>query len=383
MPLITGSTRRFVFFPTTHPVHQLPNELKSHIISFCDMPTLVALLYDGQWRRFVETELMLTFLKTLSKVTAQPVAFRDMMRLTKAIITGSTALHYILRQPVEWQPSDLDLIVPLQSFEIALSFIVKLPGAIVRFDSDDEANNAYPGLRRGYTRMVQVQTTYGCIDVMQSSSRSPFNPLPSYWGTHVMNALTADSFICPYPKLTYRHIALVKHRSQHPTITAVEHKYRSRGFTLYTSTRQFANLSESCHDFSACSGRDRYFGDYETLIVPIWDVDYRANDWAEPEAEFTTAWRLGGKACGNMCCFLPSRPASSTVRLLPGDCPETQRLSTSYYSMSAFHSINTRFPPEPTTSLSPSTHPVIPDRSVYSTLSPPFLHSICHYSSSS
>ncbi|KAK7675916.1 hypothetical protein QCA50_021149 [Cerrena zonata] len=323
MPLVTGDARRFVFFPPGHFVHKLPNELKGRIIKFCDMPTLVALLHDPQWRPFVETELMLSFLKALSKITDRPVAFRDMMRLTKAIITGSTALHYILRRPSAWQPADTDVIVPRQSFETALTFIMQLPDANVQFDSDVEPNHVYPRLGQGYKRLVKVTTRYGVIDVMQSSSQSPFNPLPNFWGTHVMNALTADSFICPYPKLTYHRTALVRFRRQHPNASAMTHKYKARGFVLYASNRHLSDLTVSCAHFSACASRDRYFGDYDTLVVPIWDANYDVNDWAEPGAEFTTAWRLGGRACGNTRCFLHARPASSTVRLLPGEPPAT------------------------------------------------------------
>ncbi|KAK7680604.1 hypothetical protein QCA50_016386 [Cerrena zonata] len=96
MPVLDGSTWCYTFFPKTHAVHRLPNELKSQIVHFCDMPTLVGLLHDTDWQGSVEIELTLSLLKVLAKITDRPSSFREMMRLTQSIITGSTALHYIL-----------------------------------------------------------------------------------------------------------------------------------------------------------------------------------------------------------------------------------------------------------------------------------------------
>lgn len=150
---------------------------------------------------------------------------------------------------------------------------------------------------------------------MQSTEPSAFNPLPYYWGTHVMNALTADTFICPYPSLTFQMKGIVNHLPTPLTGIAVVDKYHQRGFQLHTSGTEFLDLSHTCADFSACSNRDRFFGDDETLIFPVFGTE----DDRNIDLTCTTAWRLGGKACGNKRCFIPSETTLCTLFITVAD----------------------------------------------------------------
>lgn len=57
-----------------------------------------------------------------------------MMHETGAIISGATALHFLLRQPCNWTPGDIDIIVPIGHFAQVVTFILNLPGAVIMCD---------------------------------------------------------------------------------------------------------------------------------------------------------------------------------------------------------------------------------------------------------
>ena len=234
------------------------------------MPSLLALSYDVKWRHFVHNEIRLSYHRMLARFCPCPIAFREMMRKTHAIITGSTALHYLLRLPEQWTPGDVDIVAPPNHFDTVLKFIINLPdAAVLRVIGDD--NEEYNSLTDiGIIRLVKVVTPQAKFDIMKSATSSPFNPLPLYWGTHVMNALTGDSFCCAYPTLTLRRRGILRADVDLdiPTVTAVD-KYHDRGFRFYSNARSCLNVGRTCLTCSACPHRDRFFGDKHCLVVPI------------------------------------------------------------------------------------------------------------------
>lgn len=281
----------------------------------------MALYYDYAWHDLIVTELYLAFMTTLSSITPNPPAFREMMRSTNTIISGSTALHYLLRHPHSWYPSDVDLLVPAGQMDIVVNFICQLPGANVMWDvgdnedvdddddDEEEEGNGYPQLFHiGFVRLVKVVTSMGHFDIMQSREPSAFNPIPYYWGTHVMNALTADQIYCAYPTFTFRQQGIVTIGQTLPRTMNIVTKYRQRGFHLYDSSQDAWEWKETCTHFVACAKRDRFFGDDDTLVLPIRKGRNDKEDSCEETVteSYITGWRLGGSACGNARCFIPS-----------------------------------------------------------------------------
>ena len=150
------------------------------------MQTLATLYRDKGIRPLVCDELTHSFSRTLSAIVPDTHAFQAVMRRTRSIISGSTALHHLLRSPNTWKPADVDLIVPNHRYEEVVEFILDIRGAEVIQD--------YPHIYdvSGFTHIIQIQTPLAKFDVIQSNGFSPFSPLPFYYGTHVMNAITAD-----------------------------------------------------------------------------------------------------------------------------------------------------------------------------------------------
>ena len=249
--------------------------------------------------------------QTLSAITDDPVSFQCMMRRTRAIISGSTALHHILRQPTAWQPGDVDLLVPHHRFRDVTRFILALPGAVIV----NEYSQKYKTPATGFSHIVQVQTRLVKFDIIQSSEGSPFHPIAYYYGTHVMNAITADFVICSYPTLTlHGRSFLVPRRNQNMTdaIMRAVRKYKERGFQFMEPDAVSVGDGQPCGSTITCPHRNRAMGDHFCLIMPnterpVWET------WGLMDEHQSTTWKLSGEACGNPVCYLEGQLTVGTT----------------------------------------------------------------------
>lgn len=290
----------------------MPVEMKAAILSFCDIPALVALQMDTRWEDLVQADIFLSFMRALSAFTQDPHGFRKMMRKTGCIISGSTALHFLLRSPHSWYPKGVDIITPNGTFEDVLRFMLQMPGSYVILDTERHGGiEIYSPIPGGFDRLVKIITSKGPVEIIRSSVSSPFYPLPFYWGTHLMNALTSDICYCAYPSWTTRNEALITTRS--PPEDA-ERKYRERGFKLFSRMAEMCRLTEDCGDVILCGKRERYFGDDHTLVLPLDHPTDPAPPNEDSPPRLTAAWRLGGKACGKKRCFMPGKLAVFVAR---------------------------------------------------------------------
>ncbi|KAK7685931.1 hypothetical protein QCA50_010740 [Cerrena zonata] len=310
--------RAVVYFAREHVIHKLPIETKSHILHFCDLPTLLGLYCDNGWRELVGIEMMLCYNALLASFTPNPASFRQMMSDTGSIISGSTALYLLLRQPCTWKPRDVDVIGVNEGYKTLLAFILSLPGAKVVSDSREQLEgdgpDSYP--YEGLRRLVKVSTDMANFDVIESTGSVPSNTVVHYWGTHVMNALTADSIQCAYPALTLAHkVIQVRYTNATNPIT----KYKQRGFELIRKEFRAVNLSASCGHNVLCSSRDRYFGDEDTLVLPIPGLvaTGRERQMGSGGPRRVSAWRMGGRACGTADCCLALAPRVEEIIVVP------------------------------------------------------------------
>ncbi|KAK7675918.1 hypothetical protein QCA50_021151 [Cerrena zonata] len=274
------------------------------------MPTLVGLCHDDNWRDITLEELRMSFRSLLSRFTLDPAAFRTMMRDTNCIISGSTALHFLLREPSSWTPGDTDILVAPAYFDTTLRFILALPGAAITYDSQNVPPGVYHSINATLKRLVKVTTNMTTFDVMMSKERSPYHPVVHYWTTLVMNALTADFFVCAYPTLTFSHRGAMK--KYFPPPSPFE-KYIERGFTFFAPGKHLDG-SLSCTTSIACPRRQRYFGDDYCLVFPFVSaahVDKLGTELAD--SNMTSAWQLGGSPCNNIDCFLATPRIAVTM----------------------------------------------------------------------
>ena len=294
------------------PASRLPTETIMHILSHCDMASLATLYRDKGWRAAVCKELSLALQHTLSMITLDPADFQSMLRSTRSIISGSTALYHVLRFPPTWRPSDVDIIVPNHRYAEVIRFILAMPGATIINEYPQE----YESARNitGFSHIVQVQTPRAKFDIIQSADRSPFYPLVFYYGTHVMNAITADLAICSYPSLTLEGHAVLnpsRPRNDNSTRLAIE-KYIQRGFIFNNMDMPFTHFGQSCSTVITCPNRNRAFGDMYCLVTPNSDRPIRETlDLMDEHS--TTSWRLPGAACGNELCYVPGQLSTGST----------------------------------------------------------------------
>ena len=226
-----------------------------------------------------------------------------MMRTTRSIISGSTALHHVLRWPATWKPGDVDILVPHHRFAEVVQFVLAIEGAIII----NEFHEEYEGYATGFVHIVQVQTLLAKFDIIQSPDRSPFRPIAHYYGTHVMNAITSDLVISAYPSLTFEgHSFLIPRRTQQvpdlSTVRAME-KYIQRGFTFINREPQGSHFGQACSTRITCPNRNRSFGDQYCLIVPNTHTSMQTL-FGFMDEFCTTAWKLGARPCGNPRCYV-------------------------------------------------------------------------------
>ncbi|KAK7685935.1 hypothetical protein QCA50_010744 [Cerrena zonata] len=228
----------FLYFALTHPVHTLPAETKALVMTFCDLSDLIGLSYDSHWAQLAAREIRASFLYTLAKFSPDAFAFREMMRVTNTIITGATALHYLLRQPYNWESCEIDLIVCPAYIVDVTRFIMAFPGATRTSEFGLDGVDDYIQNDFGIGSTTTITTTMASFKLVLSSEMSPFHLLAHYWSTHVMNALTADSLVCAYPTLTLQRKGIISYIPMLSEGDDIIDMWKGRGLALCRSRQQ-------------------------------------------------------------------------------------------------------------------------------------------------
>ncbi|KAF9462240.1 hypothetical protein BDZ94DRAFT_1261854 [Collybia nuda] len=240
----------------------------------------------------LETHLRYSFDNLLaSRVPkASIVGFKTLLLDTRAVISGSTALHFLLRD-THWKPGDFDVYAPFGTgYTVAkwltdhagyrmisdgsrnFSFrphMVALPrGNIheedlgfvtarhnIRIPRPDKPHYEMPGsnIYRVF-KLCKGASTF--VDVIESSQLSFLPSILQFHSTLVMNYLTPESLVVLYPALTLRREGVLQYREAStleeydpPADHAVLQKdpkgqnyvikYGARGFTLSPTTSSF------------------------------------------------------------------------------------------------------------------------------------------------
>lgn len=255
-----------------------------------------------------------------SRMSAHRIdAFCTLLLETRAVISGSTALHFIFRDS-HWSPGDFDLYAPFGTGYTVVRWLVVNEGYRIVSDGSrkftfrpatipvpagpcnwltdlgldflpptpkrsphSKSHYAFSGSDI-YRVYKLVSTTNTFIDVIESSKPSFLPPITKFHSTLVMNYLTPKSLVVLYPTLTFRREAILQYRDmrllesydddppmRNSTLEIdraakqdyVE-KYESRGFTFYSHP---ADLRRPCG--AACPAKFREVGNQ----VDNWSVE--------------------------------------------------------------------------------------------------------------
>ncbi|KAF5373471.1 hypothetical protein D9615_009486 [Tricholomella constricta] len=233
-----------------------------------------------------------------SRITRNNVnGFRNLLLKTRAVISGSTALHFILRE-THWNPGDFDIYAPFGTGYTIVHWLMDNEGYRIVSDGSKsflfhphsvpvpaENHNCdwitdlgdFPAAHRSsrsprmryestdsdiYRVYKLCSTNDTFIDVVESSKPSFLPPITKFHSTLVMNYITPDCVVVLYPKLTFKREGILQFRDENtlesydnpnhqPMARTVARgtkqdyvdKYKSRGYTLFSRP---ADLQRPC-----------------------------------------------------------------------------------------------------------------------------------------
>lgn len=243
----------------------------------------------------------------LRRVVVAPIALRAMLRLTRSVISGSSALHFLLDSPRSWSPGDCDIYVPNGAALRMIDHLRRTEGYVfcnspedASFYDPDEPNQS--GDSAHYISTVnRLRRSDGIfVDVIESSSESSLHPLAAFWSTHLMNYVSADSLCVAYPTMTWNNSGCVASVINEKAVSAAL-KYAERGFGLSSFKfnlgphvrSTYPSILDGCDNFPYCPHSYRHFGD-KWCMQTVFAEDHSIGNAVD---RLTPRWRFGGDLC--------------------------------------------------------------------------------------
>ncbi|KAI0057864.1 hypothetical protein BV25DRAFT_1811640 [Artomyces pyxidatus] len=292
-------------------------------ISFADMPGDILFLIfaistladlsrirgaSTRLRAIVDYYLRSSWNTTLSPYFKHPEAFRNLLRDTRSVISGSTVLHFALRNTpfiAGWSPEDLDVYCPLSTGATVIDRLVEEEGCVLVeiVSSRDRGRDLFREYHNGAIACVATLSTPSGkkVDVIISARNAPLLPVTYFWSTMITNYISADTISITYPKLTLHGIGLINPmRSSSSRVLKCIRKYQKRGMLLL----DFPDIDDVRHTFYNttplhCPHTMRTFADHGCLRI-----QFNATVVRPPHAVFpiyNPTWKYGGTHCGDGC----------------------------------------------------------------------------------
>ncbi|KAJ6596243.1 hypothetical protein DFH09DRAFT_1407275 [Mycena vulgaris] len=320
------------------------------IASLGPLTTAIALSQcNSTLRILLRPHLQQSFEKFLSlRISAPNIAgFSTLLRETLAAISGSTVLHFALRD-THWTPGDLDIYAPFGTGFAIVDWLTRHEDYQVvsdgsknflKFHPHPVARPKHPELCDWLTELssprapVPIHRVYklhraspskSFIDVIESTRPSFLPPITKFHSTLVMNYLTPDALVLLYPAHTFARVGVLQFRdldtqaeydAPAPAVDGATQKqdyvpkYTARGFALYARP---ADRRAQCG--AACPARVRSHPGPDSFALHL-----RFGAAGEGSAVRATRLRLDesldgiDSAADAAPCAMPTRPAPKPV----------------------------------------------------------------------
>lgn len=311
------------------------NEDRSVVLRHLEVRDLVIIsTISPEVKSLVDKHFVRNWEIALAAFVPSPRGLRDAMRASRAVISGSLALWFIIGGSDRWFSHDCDLYTPKGEATQIKAYLCSQAGYepdksrhdFVNDESDEYEDSSSPDPRANPSI---ASVTHLCnksgrkIDIIESSGASPLFPLPRFWCTFLPNYVSADTLCCPYPYLTMRRqgcLCVADGAPIAPVLRAIE-KYKDRRFIIGDFSANFSPYisrgypkiqAQGCQFNPYCPHTRRYFGDK-------WCLQYCFGDGAASALvdDLTTRWRYGGNQCG--VCNRHSSVEVDVVRLNQAD----------------------------------------------------------------
>ncbi|KAI0050698.1 hypothetical protein FA95DRAFT_1486884 [Auriscalpium vulgare] len=268
------------------------------------------------WRNNVDRHVKNAVHKELRAYVITPHAFRNVLRASRAVISGSWALGLAMRRTDQGDMDigDMDVYTPLSSQRGVVGYLRFVEGyQVVRVQRDFDSLLVYDDLYHcssieAVTAMVHPVTNRK-IDVIAALNNAPLQPVRHFWTTALTNYVSADSICITYPNLTLNGIGCINpDAADDDNIDVLSAKYSTRGFAIGTFEHNKASrCRKSRHGY--CPHTMRHFGDSHCLTLEFDTTSPQQLQPTFPTAE--PMWRYAGWKCGGRCP--PGNPNSETV----------------------------------------------------------------------
>lgn len=215
----------------------------------------------------------------LSRYFPDPLEFRTLQRSTGALISGSTALQFFLRE--HYPESDLDVYVRKEAhIEVARWVLAKgyrfTPSQHQDPDFEIAALNEDPSDEHFYDMMSGIFNVLTFVKPLENDPEkelkvqvigATYTPMNAIFGFHssmffpmmrhsivnlrvmtalVLNMIAWDYAYCLYPSATldHRETAFLRYDTDDPRTDSVIEKYTARGFTILTDISEPSTLTK-------------------------------------------------------------------------------------------------------------------------------------------
>ncbi|KAI0698722.1 hypothetical protein C8Q76DRAFT_566175, partial [Earliella scabrosa] len=256
------------------------------IMGYMDIPSLIvwrSLCHDSyaQVAAILEQDLE----ELLNAFIPFPRRFLALLMEHKAVIGGEFALSYLLRRE-DFDAARLDVFVSQRHFEALVGEATHSPffTPYVRFETMWTLPTMFV-----YSRAVQRSALFYTsrarqMYIHESLTASPCSPIARTWCTALMNFVTAHTFGCAYPRLTFQRQGIVSDlriRGLRPEDYQTLGRLAEGDFALAhepTHLFAYAHLALSVpipgvyrclRELYICPDQARYFGDSGSMVVII------------------------------------------------------------------------------------------------------------------
>lgn len=301
------------------------------MIPYMTIPALRSLgQTSAEYADMVVTHLDLSYDDALHKYVTDAHAFRGHMRMLGAVISGSFALAFLLRNTEHAiTPGDMDVYVPGEFAVRFAAYLVEVEGY-----AHTETSTIPYGRSTAHRHVIVLEKGHRRIDVVPSVNNCALYAVSHFWSSHVMNYLAADTYGIAYPESTFQGRGLLspfqlmdlRHTSAY--VIDLIRKYEARGFTF--RVRSYAwdedGSSSRCSQSEGCSRVRRFFGD---RYCALGRLSRAYEDGGFPRglpSGSTVCWWRGGDPCGVECEFggiLPERAVPAAIVVEAKTLPDT------------------------------------------------------------
>jgi len=194
------------------------------ILNHLSLPDLISYACTHRnARSFCAAVLRHRFCSVVSHFVAEDIEdWSKLMNSTGAIIIGSAALQVAMGDE-DWEPNDLNVVVPEEKSKDVLDFFTDMGYRFSRRGVQEPFHSTV-----GYLYVLSFGSFR--VTVSESKSESVIPPVLCGSNTLEMNAMSSDGIICLYPNLITRKVGVAEKATAQQVL-----KWRERGIGLYTS----------------------------------------------------------------------------------------------------------------------------------------------------